>query len=1755
MKMLKHGVALLLAAMMLLNCASGAVTAHEPTLVKRVTTTQASDPAKGAIPAQELDPALAGTNVLVIPEFRNGSEPSEDELVSAIVLLEGKAVAESEEPTRSARTRLTVQHNKLRNSLQQSGISYTEQYDYMTLLNGMAVSVRYGDLEKLAAVEGVSSVHIANHYDPPEAVVKMESSNEMTGVAALQKSGFTGSGTVIAVLDTGITPRHEAFGVYEGMLEDAAITEEAAKAQIDTLGRGAWLSSKIPFSYDYADYDDDATDDHSGHGTHVSAIAAGYAETEDGGVKFCGAAPDAQILAMKIFPSQEEGTTSAIYFAALEDAYLLGADVVNMSIGSQNGFSFDPDLENELYGNIFQTLRDNGVAVIVAAGNEGSQADYALNKAGPGYLTADYTDYGTVGAPSTYAANLSVASAENARYPSFRMLAGDREIPYYDSTGNAFYNTLSGLDSVEFAVVPGFGAKEDFAGLMVAGRVALIARGEITFAEKINNAAKAGAIAAIVYNSDDSLLGMALDDRKIPAVMVSQADGAYLRSLTETVEPDPEDLNKITLYETDFFNDTGRNLIAFPAYDAAIKTSVSDGKLETRSVEIKTGIIEEDDYQREVLTVTVDPAHLCWAPNWDEDGYHFSGFDGDGFLALLEDGSLSLTEEPVGAWLYNEWVDDDTGEFLGKTLSCVCDDEGNIKYLKYTDDGVALCQMDEAEIDRYLLSIFTEPEEPAATPVATDIGSLRLSEEPVITENEEGGRMSSFSSWGPTPDLQFKPQITAIGGSVYAASFGTEDGYELMSGTSMATPDMAGCTAALMQYIKQSYPEVDRKQRTELALALLESSAALLTDAEGEIYSVRKQGAGLIDLTAATTAKAYLTEPLLTPGARADGIYTLRFTVRSLGEAVSYRIDTKAMTDKLVQMDTGLYNTMQSEALTAADFTVTTDAENDLIAVPAGGTVDVTVTITLSDAVKTRFAAQFPNGSFIDGFVELTEVAPVPSGSFRFDDVQDESQYYFEPVYWAYEHDPRITSGTSATTFSPDASCTRCQTVTFLWAAFGKPTPKTTENPFTDVPEDAYYRNAVLWAYENHITAGTTPTTFSPEDPCTRSQTVTFLWASLGKPAPKTTENPFDDVREDAYYRNAVLWAYENHITAGTSATTFSPENLCVRAQIVTFLHGYLASPDGLEPVRDAASIHASFLGFYGDWSKAPIAEQTDWRDVIYAIRESAQTGEDYLSLTDAEVNTGVNMAYVANNTFLTYFGALFGAYAGESVFNTGDYSDTHIAISRDSLFDSLYVEPRLLRNARRVIMTVTDVDSGELVYHDQKEYVSKSFFYPEAGGWVSSIYFLFSGVDMNNNVLPHGSRLRVDLYASLDYGEDVLGTIAYEDLAEQGAAYRFWSIPLRLDYAKPTLDAVSYDPEAKQLTVTASDDQYLAGLRLMRYVQGVDDNGDPAETTEIQEDVPFSDAEEGLSHTVVFDNVEEGEKYALYAVDYAANETGIMVIPGAGEMVCVELQYMAYTGLESGMPRILAAKGTQLTLPNVVTSSYDADYQFYGWMTAPIDGSLSEEAMAGLENAPIPAGGSYTVTGAATLYAAYRQPVSDPNHLLARMQEERFDWAGVYAFSGFDKDDPSKNLFLNSALEAVELAVDTDEETGEEMLWNTADEFLFEAEEHDLPLYDDWLQVLWAFRSRETGDYLCYEDGVLTTKEECDESCMWNINYWDSEHFCVISKESEWALFFDRNQGSFGLIPYDTADYDDLRFSFWQPKPFTNIYFTELPE
>lgn len=160
--------------------------------------------------------------------------------------------------------------------------------------------------------------------------------------------------------------------------------------------------------------------------------------------------------------------------------------------------------------------------------------------------------------------------------------------------------------------------------------------------------------------------------------------------------------------------------------------------------------------------------------------------------------------------------------------------------------------------------------------------------------------------------------------------------------------------------------------------------------------------------------------------------------------------------------------------------------------------------------------------------------------------------YYFNSVLWAVGRN--ITSGTSATTFTPNGTCTRAQIVTFLWRAQGSPEPETAECPFTDVPAGSYYEKAVLWAVEQGITSGMTKMTFGPDEPCTRAHVVTFLHRWQGEPESTLTEHAFTDVKQGDYYYEAMLWAVEEEITVGMTATTFGPKNPCTRAQIVTFL-------------------------------------------------------------------------------------------------------------------------------------------------------------------------------------------------------------------------------------------------------------------------------------------------------------------------------------------------------------------------------------------------------------------------------------------------------------------------------------------------------------------------------------------------------------------------------------------------------------------------
>ena len=223
---------------------------------------------------------------------------------------------------------------------------------------------------------------------------------------------------------------------------------------------------------------------------------------------------------------------------------------------------------------------------------------------------------------------------------------------------------------------------------------------------------------------------------------------------------------------------------------------------------------------------------------------------------------------------------------------------------------------------------------------------------------------------------------------------------------------------------------------------------------------------------------------------------------------------------------------------------------------PDTGYVVGTVTVTdkdgkaveLTKVSDTKYTFTMPDGK-VKVAATFTKVA---DGGFT--DVAADA-YYADAVKWAV--DKGITNGLTATTFGPNNSCTRGQMVTFLWRAAGSPKASAT-NSFTDVASGEYYYDAVLWAVEKGITNGTTATTFSPNATVNRGQTVTFLYRYAGSPAATGTTS-FTDVAADAYYANAVKWAVAEEITNGTSSTTFAPASNCTRGQIVTFLYRQIA--------------------------------------------------------------------------------------------------------------------------------------------------------------------------------------------------------------------------------------------------------------------------------------------------------------------------------------------------------------------------------------------------------------------------------------------------------------------------------------------------------------------------------------------------------------------------------------------------------------------
>lgn len=407
------------------------------------------------------------------------------------------------------------------------------RYEYTTVFNGLSVEADYADLETIQDLPGVKDAYVSQVYQLIEPVyeTKLADSVPAIGGDISQKTGYTGKGMVVAILDTGLDTSHEAF---QNAVNAPKFTKQdiADKLASDSLRVGnvnvnsIYQSDKIPFAYDYYDNDTNVSGGNS-HGTHVAGIVGANSG------QVTGVAPDAQLMIMKIFGDDGSGAYDSDIIAALEDAVVLGADAVNMSLGMTAGFSEAAATKTR---EVYQRVKNAGISLMCAAGNEYSSSYKSAS--GTDLPLASNPDNGAVASPSTYGAALSVASMNNVRATAPYLLVGNRKIRYSDPAETASKQIASLNGKYEY-VDCGVGATTDFTGKSLTGKVALIQRageeaGEIlSFAQKEKNAKAAGAKAVIIYdNVEGDLVNMATDG-SIPAVFISKADGAAMLAASD----------------------------------------------------------------------------------------------------------------------------------------------------------------------------------------------------------------------------------------------------------------------------------------------------------------------------------------------------------------------------------------------------------------------------------------------------------------------------------------------------------------------------------------------------------------------------------------------------------------------------------------------------------------------------------------------------------------------------------------------------------------------------------------------------------------------------------------------------------------------------------------------------------------------------------------------------------------------------------------------------------------------------------------------------------------------------------------------------------------------------------------------------------------------------------------------------------------------------------------------------------------------
>lgn len=455
-----------------------------------------------------------------------------DDKVRIIVEVSGNPVNDIK--STNAVNKLKQTQTSVMTLMKNNGIKADIRHRYVQSINGFSTEVKYSDIAKIKSLPGVVKVYIARKHkldmNTSRGMVNAEIVNQAIGEGGL---GLKGEGMLVAIIDTGIDWRHKDFTLTDPSTAKypnaASIQAKLDDTDCDNNGVDTdddkWFSSKVPAGYDFADLDNDVIPDvgnmplASPHGVHVAGIVAANGE-------IMGIAPEAQLLAEKVFSDSDESAYDDDINSAIEHAIAMDADVINMSLGSVAGF-VGPDDPIQPF---IDKATDKGIIVCVSAGNSGHNTKGVIDSTWP-YPLAQDPDIGLVGSPGVGTNTLQVAAIENTTVMASALsyyVDGHKEgSGIYQAAGNINPVKLNGKE----LVYCGIGTPDKIPS-DVAGKIALIMRGTLTFAEKQKNAQNAGAKGVVVFNnSGDGLISMATDpDLAIPAIFVGNTLGSELKN-------------------------------------------------------------------------------------------------------------------------------------------------------------------------------------------------------------------------------------------------------------------------------------------------------------------------------------------------------------------------------------------------------------------------------------------------------------------------------------------------------------------------------------------------------------------------------------------------------------------------------------------------------------------------------------------------------------------------------------------------------------------------------------------------------------------------------------------------------------------------------------------------------------------------------------------------------------------------------------------------------------------------------------------------------------------------------------------------------------------------------------------------------------------------------------------------------------------------------------------------------------------------